>query len=77
MAKQKVIGPWTIVDLINEGGNSWVWRAQRDGQTPIALKVLKSTDPRSEAYRRFVDEVEIMRRLGKRPGIHFILDPRI
>jgi serine/threonine protein kinase len=75
--KQQIIGPWRKICLIDEGGNSRVWQAQDSEGRTIALKILKEQDPRAESYKRFLNEVEILRRLGNRNGILPIIEANI
>ncbi len=35
------IGPYTLDRLIGQGGFAWVFAGQKDGEAPVALKVLK------------------------------------
>lgn len=68
------IGPWTVHDQIGRGGNARVYRAERDGQPPIALKVLDRQRLGGERYRRFLQEIKFLRSLGPFPGVLPLLD---
>ena len=63
------IGEWTLLAELGEGGNAIVWRAQCDAGTVAALKILKNHKPSSEAYRRFRDEIALLRNLSPQPGV--------
>jgi serine/threonine protein kinase len=67
------VGPWTLLELLGEGGNAKVWRATHEDGREVALKILKSLR-RPEPYERFRREVETLRRLAGRPGILPILE---
>src|ERR1700712_6126823 len=71
-----VLGPWTLVQPIGEGGMGSVWRARRsdgryDGEA--AVKLLKSGLFDSAAQARFRREGAILARL-RHPGIAQLLD---
>jgi hypothetical protein len=68
------VGPWVLEEKLGSGGNATVWRARRDGQGPIALKVLNSTKVQREPYGRFVNEITVLRNLGDEPGVLKLLD---
>lgn len=51
------LGGWVLREVIGEGGNAFVWRAERRG-TWAALKVLKPPHG-SERYERFAQEVKV------------------
>jgi Protein kinase domain len=56
-----VLGTWRLKDLLGEGGNAFVWRAEHvDTGDTVAIKVLKPPE-RGERYARFVAEVETCR----------------
>jgi serine/threonine protein kinase len=59
-----VIGGYLIHGPLGAGGNADVWSAARPDEAPIALKVLRKTDPRQEPYRRFQREVAEHKRLA-------------
>jgi serine/threonine protein kinase len=73
----KTIGPWRLLEKLGEGGNAKVYRATRDNDEDVALKVVKTTKARREPYRRFVQEIETLRRLGDFPGILPLLDSHL
>jgi serine/threonine protein kinase len=68
------IGQWTLEDELGRGGNAIVWRARRDDGLDAALKVLQGRRRDSEAFRRFRDEIAILKRLGSHPGILPLID---
>jgi len=68
------IGPWTPREKLGAGGNATVWRASRDGGEDVALKVINTTKTQREPYRRFVQEIEFLQRLGDFPGVLPLLD---
>jgi serine/threonine-protein kinase len=71
-----VLGPWTLVEAIGEGGMGTVWRARRsDGRYEgvAAIKLLKSGLFDSAAQERFRREGGILARL-RHPGIAQLLD---
>jgi hypothetical protein len=49
-ADRRRIGPWAVHEQIGKGGNARVYRAERDGQVPIALKVLDRQRLGGERY---------------------------
>ena len=71
----RVVGSYTIDDLIGEGAFAWVFRGHRtDGGTAVALKVLRpryAGDPQFEA--RFRNEFEVVSDF-EHPNIVRILD---
>lgn len=70
MLSARQIGPWTCVEQLGKGGNATVWKATTDGgNTHFALKVLDAKKQTSEPYRRFVQEVGVLRSLGDMEGI--------
>ena len=63
------INDWQLTELLGTGGNAEVWKATaRDGRV-VALKILKTKNPASEPYKRFRSEIEVLQRLGERPGV--------
>jgi len=64
---------WDKIEVLGEGGNGVVWKARRDG-LEYALKILNETDVNEESYRRFRDEIEILRQLSDEPGVLPIID---
>jgi serine/threonine protein kinase len=71
------IGPWTLRDKLGVGGNATVWSASRDDGEVVALKVINTTKTQREPYRRFVQEVEFLRRLDDFPGVLPLLDAHL
>lgn len=68
------IDQWSLVAELSRGGNSVVWEAHNaDGQA-VAIKVLTTRNVSGESYRRFCDEVAVLRRIGARPGILPLLE---
>jgi serine/threonine protein kinase len=68
-AGQEVDG-WTLVSRLGKGGNAEVWRARRPVTgNEVALKLLKERRRHAEPYKRFRAEIEILTKLGERPGI--------
>lgn len=70
----RTVGPWTLESKVGEGGNATVWRAVREHQEPVALKVLHSSKVGGEPYRRFIREVEFLRGAGDMTGVLPLLD---
>jgi Protein kinase domain len=65
-----VIGPWTLVAPLGEGGNAEVWKATREGAAgPLALKLLLDRRPYAVPYQRFRREIETLERVGPHPGV--------
>jgi uncharacterized protein YebE (UPF0316 family) len=52
--KGQIVGPWTLLERIDEGGNGIVWLATGHGADRVALKVLKARRSELESYKRFV-----------------------
>lgn len=71
------IGPWTLREKLGAGGNATVWCASRGGGQDVALKVISTTKTQREPYRRFVQEIEFLRRLGDFPGVLPLLDAHL
>ena len=69
----EVVGRWKLVDHLADGGNAEVWRA-RDGVADVALKILKTRKKDSEPYRRFRQEIQVLRNIGSHPSIMPLLD---
>ena len=70
------LGPWTLVDLIGEGGMGVVWRARRsDGrfEGEAAVKLMKRGLFDAQSQERFRREGAILARL-RQPGIAQLLD---
>jgi hypothetical protein len=70
----KRVGPWVLAKSLGWGGNARVWAAKSD-HGPGAVKVLKAK--RGEPYERFRSEIEVLRRLGDRPGVLPLLDAHL
>jgi protein kinase-like protein len=68
------IGPWRLVRRLGKGGNADVWEAESADETTVALKVLRNKRPGSESYKRFRDEILLLRELGRVEGVLPILD---
>jgi hypothetical protein len=62
------IGPYRITGLLGRGGMGVVYRAERDGGGPVALKVLEPGMLSGRFIGRFRREAEALRRLDH-PGI--------
>jgi serine/threonine protein kinase len=70
LRERGTIGPWLLGRELGKGGNAIVFEATSDDfPDPVALKVLKSSKPDREPYRRFVAEVATLRDLGDFDGI--------
>jgi uncharacterized protein YjbI with pentapeptide repeats len=67
------IGPWLLRERLGAGGNGEVWKADCDGWV-VALKILRSRDPKGEAYARFRSEIDVLRKLQRHKGILPLLD---
>ncbi len=68
------IGDWLLEERLGKGGNAEVWRAGRPDGTGAAIKILQQRRSDSEPYKRFRDEVGILRSLGARPGLLPLID---
>jgi serine/threonine protein kinase len=75
--RDRPIGPWTIKGKLGEGGNAVVYAAERAGEPNVALKVLSTTNVHREPYRRFVQEIATLTKLGEFPGILPLIDSRL
>jgi len=62
------LGPFTIGPWIGRGGNADVFEAS-DGRRAVALKVLRTRRVESEPYQRFRREIDVLRSLGRQPGV--------
>lgn len=68
------VGNWTLLKHLASGGNGTVWSAT-NGTDQVAIKLLaKISDPRHEPFRRFRDEIELMKSLHGRVGVMPFLD---
>jgi Protein kinase domain len=63
------IGSWTIIEKLGDGGNAVVYLATNAEHPEVALKVMKTTKTEREPYRRFVQEIDTLERLGDFPGV--------
>ena len=68
---------WRILEPLGEGGNATVWKAEHPEYGVCALKVLDAKRPATERYRRFVREVEEMRRLEGRDDVLPLVAARV
>lgn len=69
------VGPWTLHKRLGAGGNAKVWEATREGSGDrVALKVIEAKRPTREPYKRFVQEITVLRSLGDPPGVLPVLD---
>lgn len=71
-----VIGGWTLMHLLDRGGNSEVWRATR-GAEQVALKIPFVKNPDAEPYKRFQSEVQILLSIGNQKGILPLLESEV
>jgi serine/threonine protein kinase len=63
------IGRYQLVSALPRGGNADVYVAVREGQTEkVVVKVLRD-GPGTERWRRFVQEIRVVRGLGEFPGV--------
>lgn len=75
MAATATIGPWICERKLGVGGNATVWLATHSGSaTRAAVKVLDARKQESERYRRFVQEVNVLRQLGEFNGVLPLVD---
>lgn len=75
MAATMRIGPWICEEKLGTGGNATVWVATDTELTmKVALKVLDAKRQGSERYRRFAQEVKVLRSLGEYEGVLPLLD---
>lgn len=70
----RVIGPWTLGELLGEGGNAEVFRATDSSGREVALKVITARSAERERYKRFVQEITVLRNLGDVAGILPVID---
>jgi uncharacterized protein YjbI with pentapeptide repeats len=74
---------WRLLEILGKGGNGEVWKASDlraisdDSHALYALKILRSRDPRSDAYARFRSEVSVLRTLERWNGILPLLDAHL
>jgi hypothetical protein len=78
MAVVRRMGPWRLGEKLGEGGIAVVWRAVHEttGAT-AALKLIHAKKVQSEPYKRFVQEITVLRQLGPAPGILPLLDSHL
>jgi len=67
------LGSWRLVEPLGPGGNAEVWKAVGNDDV-VALKILNTKNPQSEPFKRFKAEIDILRRLGERPGLVPLID---
>jgi len=66
----EAIGPWIKRRKLGHGGNAEVWSCKHKSHGKIAaVKFLKRIKVDSLAYKRFCDEIKLLRNLGDRKGI--------
>jgi hypothetical protein len=61
MTGEDSLSQWVMTERLGQGGNGEVWKARRRAGGEVALKVLKETNENNESYRRFTDEIQILR----------------
>jgi serine/threonine protein kinase len=76
VSEEKQIGPYRILGTLGAGGNATVYRAVRDDEVEVALKV-RAGKLTSEPYRRFKQEIETLQLIGGFTGVLPVLDARI
>ncbi|MGK2851110.1 MAG: protein kinase domain-containing protein [Candidatus Limnocylindrales bacterium] len=74
MTEGRSIGPWEISEKLGEGGNADVFRATDAQGREVALKVIHAVKAQKEPYRRFIREIEVLRRLKDAKGILPLID---
>jgi len=68
--QMEAIGPWIKRRKLGQGGNGEVWSCKHKSDGSIAaVKFLKRINIDSVAYKRFCDEIKLMRNLVYRKGI--------
>lgn len=73
----EVIDGWRLERFLDTGANAEVWQAKRDNGPVQAVKILKTTNPSSEPYQRFIDEANFHQREKSRTGILPVIDASI
>ena len=63
------VGKWTLVERLGKGGNAEVWRATQYAGNDVALKILLSSTPSKEPYKRFRQEIGALKQLDDLPGV--------
>lgn len=77
-SRGQAVGPWTLREQLDRGGNGTVWKATRpDAETVVALKVLNVTKIEHESYKRFVREIGFLRQHQGTPGLLPLLDSHL
>jgi serine/threonine protein kinase len=71
------IGPWTLHEKLGVGGNATVWRASHKDGEVVTLKLINTTKAQHEPYRRFIQEVQFLQKLGDFPGVLPLLDAHL
>jgi serine/threonine protein kinase len=71
------IGPWTLGSSLGKGGNAEVYVAMNEQHGKVALKVLNCTSPKKEPWRRFRQEVAVLKSIGHKPGILPLIDAHL
>jgi len=73
-ARHAVVGHYTILELIGEGGMGTVYEAEQEHpRRTVALKIIKAGTTDTESLRRFEQEAQALGRL-QHPGIAQIYD---
>jgi len=67
--KGDIIGSWSLVSRLGDGGNAIVWLAEDANGARVAIKVPKVQDANSVAFARFKDEVEANRLAASFEGV--------
>jgi serine/threonine protein kinase len=70
------VGGWHLIEELGRGGNGVVWKAERAGVI-AAVKLLHQVRVASDSYRRFREEITLLRKLGDHPGILPLLDAEL
>jgi serine/threonine protein kinase len=65
---------WTLKELIGEGGNGVVWKAENSERRIVAIKFLKSYLFGRQDDKRFRHEIEFLRNENQRDGILPLID---
>jgi hypothetical protein len=68
------VGGRTLEELLGAGGNAEVYRAVDAQGREAALKLLKTTKPEREPYRRFAREIGLLQSLEDKAGILPVID---
>ena len=72
------VGPWTLLEFLDKGGNAKVWKALRGGSdAPVALKLIHVKKKEKEQYQRFIREIKFLREHDAFPGILPLLDAHL